>query len=40
MDIDEVACVLLQERKVAKMHHDSRRSVKMWFRGQCEILTL
>ena len=30
MDIDEVACVWLQNRKVANVHHDSRRSVKMW----------
>ena len=26
LDIDEVACVLLRKREVAKMHHDSRRS--------------
>ena len=30
-DIDEVACVLLQKRKVAKVHHDLSLGVKMRF---------
>ena len=40
MDIDEVACVLLQKRKVANMHHDSRRSEKNWFPRSCGSLAL